>query len=593
MLTQVGKYLIEEKVGVGGFGTVYKGRDPFIKRAVAIKTCQSDEEEIKKRFFREAEFAGNLHHRNITTIYDFGVTDEGTPYIVQEFLTGDDLDKLAKKREPLPLKRKLAILLDVCEGLGYAHGAGIIHRDIKPSNVRILEDGTVKLMDFGIAKSMVSQSTLTQTGITLGTASYLAPEQIRGEDLDTRTDLFSLGVLAYELVTGAKPFTGDHISTVLYKIMNEHPAPPSTLAPDLPRALDAIILKALEKDRTRRYATCAEVKTEIAAVLAGLSDEAARVSEPVTDMDRTLATPSAGYQTGAASRPPSRVMDTPLNSAALRQTQGGVADVRLRTTGGGAELPSATAAHAAESGPALRVFLSAAVVVAAGVGAFWLYTQKKAAQPQSVSSEPTAASAPATAGTATTAATPSSAAPEPSTGSPSASAPGASTAAPAGAPPVAVAAEPTEPPKPSGPVTVTFRSNQVASLTVDGKKQGSVLPAGTRLSLKPGAHTAVFEVPGFMKLPPQTFDVTGPDTRPVTAVFPAKGQVVLTVSPPGAEIRIDGVSAGPASGAPLKKFLAAGPHEIVVSLAGYRTETKAIDLDEEAQSSYRIDLKKE
>src|SRR5262249_36500224 len=160
MLTQVGKYLIEEKVEVGGFGTVYKGRDPFIKRAVAINPCQSEDEEIKKRFFREAEFAGNLHHRNITTIYDFGVTDDGTPYIVQEFLTGEDLDKLVKKREPMPLKRKLQILIDVCEGLGYAHAAGIIHRDIKPSNVRILEDGTVKLMDFGIAKSMVSQSTL-------------------------------------------------------------------------------------------------------------------------------------------------------------------------------------------------------------------------------------------------------------------------------------------------------------------------------------------------------------------------------------------------------------------------------------------------
>jgi len=252
MLTQVGKYLIEEKVGVGGFGTVYKGRDPFIKRAVAIKTCQSEEDEIKKRFFREAEFAGNLHHRNITTIYDFGVTDDGTPYIVQEFLTGEDLDKLARKRDPLPLRRKLEILVDVCEGLGYAHAAGIIHRDIKPSNVRILEDGTVKLMDFGIAKSMVSQSTLTQTGITLGTASYLAPEQIRGEDLDARTDLFSLGVLAYELTTGQKPFTGDHISTVLYRIMNEQPAPPSTLVPGLPRALDAIVVKLLEKDRDRK-----------------------------------------------------------------------------------------------------------------------------------------------------------------------------------------------------------------------------------------------------------------------------------------------------------------------------------------------------
>jgi hypothetical protein len=142
-------------------------------------------------------------------------------------------------------------------------------------------------------------------------------------------------------------------------------------------------------------------------------------------------------------------------------------------------------------------------------------------------------------------------------------------------------------------VTVTFRSNQLASLIVDGKKHGSVLPAGTHLTLGPGTHTAVFEVPGFMKLPPQSFEVTGPDTKPVTAVFPAKGQLVLTVTPPGAEVRIDGVSAGPASGAPLKKFLAAGAHEVVVSLPGYRSETKAIDLDEEAQATYRIDLKKE
>ncbi len=596
MLTQVGKYLIEEKVGVGGFGTVYKGRDPFIKRAVAIKTCQSDEDEIKKRFFREAEFAGNLHHRNITTIYDFGVTDEGTPYIVQEFLTGEDLDKLAKKREPLPLKRKLAILMDVCEGLGYAHAAGIIHRDIKPSNVRILEDGTVKLMDFGIAKSMVSQSTLTQTGITLGTASYLAPEQIRGEELDTRTDLFSLGVLAYELVAGAKPFTGDHISTVLYKIMNEHPAPPSTLAPDIPRALDPIILKALEKDRRRRYGSCAEVKAEIAAVLAGLSDETARPAEPALDMDRTLATPSAGYRTGAAARQPSRVLDAPLNpSASLRTAQGGVADVRLRTSGGPPGVsPSATAAHATESGPALRVFLSAAVVVVAGIAAFWLYTQKKAPHPQSVSAEPSAASAPETAAAPATSA---SVEPLPSTAATLTSAPAPSTAPPAAAlpavSPAPVAAEPTQPPKPPGPVVVTFRSNQLASLTVDGKKAGSVLPAGTHLTLKPGTHTAVFEVPGFMKLPPQTFDVTGPDTKPVLAVFPAKGQIVLTVTPAGAEIRIDGVSAGTASGSPLKRFLAAGAHEIVVSLAGYRSETKAIDLDEEAQAITRIDLKKE
>jgi serine/threonine-protein kinase len=586
MLTQVGKYLIEEKVGVGGFGTVYKGRDPFIKRAVAIKTCQSEEEEIKKRFFREAEFAGNLHHRNITTIYDFGVTDDGTPYIVQEFLTGEDLDKLARKRDPLPLRRKLEILVDVCEGLGYAHAAGIIHRDIKPSNVRILEDGTVKLMDFGIAKSMVSQSTLTQTGITLGTASYLAPEQIRGEDLDARTDLFSLGVLAYELTTGQKPFTGDHISTVLYRIMNEQPAPPSTLVPGLPRALDAIVLKLLEKDRTRRQTTCAEVKAELGAVLAGLSD-APEHGAPVDDMDRTVATPSAGYQTSGAARP-ARVLDTPLSpSAPVRQTPGGAADVRLRTTGGAPVPPPSAEAHASESGPVLRVLLSAAVVVLAGGGAFWLYIQKKAAKPQQpVSVEAPAPAVPAS--SATTAAAPgSTSAPAPSTAVPE---PAPASAA---APPVTVAAEPTQAPTPSGPVMVTFRSNQVATLTIDGKKKGSVLPAGTRFSVEPGKHTAVFEVPGFMKLPPITFVVDGPDTKPVPAIFPAKGLVVLVVTPPGAEIRIDGVAQEPPAAPPFKKFLAAGQHDIAVSMPGYRTEMKAIDLDEEAQNTYRIDLKKE
>lgn len=588
MLTQVGKYLIEEKVGVGGFGTVYKGRDPFIKRAVAIKTCQSEEEEIKKRFFREAEFAGNLHHRNITTIYDFGVTDDGTPYIVQEFLTGEDLDKLARKRDPLPLRRKLEILVDVCEGLGYAHTAGIIHRDIKPSNVRILEDGTVKLMDFGIAKSMVSQSTLTQTGITLGTASYLAPEQIRGEELDARTDLFSLGVLAYELTTGQKPFTGDHISTVLYRIMNEQPAPPSTLVPSLPPALDGIVVKLLEKDRARRHPNCAEVKAELGAVLAGLSDRPDADADRVDDMDRTVPTPSAGYHTGAAPRAVSRVLDTPLSPPApLRQTQGGVADVRLRATGGAQVLPSSTEAHARESGPALRVLLSAAVVVLAGGGGFWLYVQKKAAKPQ----PPASAEAPATAApvpAATTApSSASSSAPAPATASPEPA------PAPASAPPVVAAPEPTQAPTPSGPVMVTFRSNQVATLTLDGKKKGSVPPAGARFSLDHGKHTAIFEVPGFMKLPPKAFEVTGPDTKPVTAEFPARGLLSLTVTPANAQILIDGVSVEAGSSMPLKKSLVAGSHEIVVSMPGYRTETRSIELDEEAQGVYRIDLKKE
>ena len=573
MLTQVGKYQIVEKIGVGGFGTVYKGRDPFIKRNVAIKTCQSDEEEIKKRFFREAEFAGNLHHRNVTTIYDFGVTDDGTPYIVQEFLTGDDLDKAIKKKEPLTLARKLQILIDVCDGLGYAHTSGIIHRDIKPSNIRILEDGTVKIMDFGIAKSLVSQSTLTQTGITLGTASYLAPEQIRGEDLDPRTDIFSLGVVAYEIVTGQKPFTGDHISTVLYKIMNEMPAPPSSLDPALSRGLDAMVLKALEKDRTKRFASCAEMRAECQTLLQTVPDGPAFQMPVERDMDKTLATPSAGFQVSTSvslgatpTARASRVLDTPLGpSTNARATAGGLADVHLRTD-------DASAGHRTareEGGSALKVFLAAIVLVAVAGGTWFVAQKKHSGAPVT----PTAVPLPA----AFTAAAPAVSA---ETAPPQAAAP---TAAPVKVKEVATTAP------------VTFKSNIYAELYINGKRQSANLPRATTITLKPGRYSAVFDAPGFMKITKE-FEVSGagPKAMTVPGEFPGRGIVTFTVLPARAEIRLDGVLFGASTGGPMKKTLRAGPHEISVSLAGYKTFTRTVDVAEDDSFAIpRIELKKE
>src|SRR5512140_16009 len=583
MLTQVGKYLIEEKVGVGGFGTVYKGRDPFIKRAVAIKTCQSEEEEIKKRFFREAECAGNLHHRNVTTIYDFGVTDDGTPYIVQEFLTGDDLDKAIKKKVPLTLQRKLQILIDVCDGLGYAHAAGIIHRDIKPSNIRILEDGTVKIMDFGIAKSLVSQSTLTQTGITLGTASYLAPGQIRGEDLDARTDIFSLGVLAYEIVTGQKPFTGDHISTVLYKIMNEMPAAPSALDPALSHGLDAMILKALDKDRTKRFASCSEMRADCQALLQTVPDGPA--FQMPSDMEKTVATPSEGFQvsrsvslgatpTGRASR----VLDTPLGpSAAGRPTAGGLADVHLRTDG---VAVGHRVAHE-EGGSALKVFLAAIVLVVVAGGTWLVARSRHGAAPVTPTSVPEPAAS--------------------TTGTQPPPAPATTSAEPATVPaaPAAPTAEPTAAPVKVKEVAtsapVTFKSNIYAELTIDGKRQSANLPRATTVTLKPGRHSAVFDAPGFMKITKE-FEIpaAGPKAMTVLGEFPGRGIVTFTVLPARAEIRLDGVLIGPSTGGPMKKTLRAGPHEISVSLAGYRTYTRTVEVAEDDSFAIpRIELKKE
>ncbi|HMF09472.1 MAG TPA: serine/threonine-protein kinase, partial [Thermoanaerobaculia bacterium] len=264
-----------EQIGVGGFGAVYKGRDPFIKRTVAVKTCQLNDEEIKSRFFREAELAGNLHHRNITTIYDFGV-EGGIPYIVQEFLTGEDLDKVIKRGDALPIARKIEILMAICDGLGYAHQHSIVHRDIKPANIRILEDGSVKIMDFGIAKSLQAESNLTQTGITLGTSAYLAPEQIRGESLDQRTDMFALGVLAYELLSYRKPFRGEHLSTVLYKILNENPEPLDAINPEIPAALSAAVARAMEKTIEARYPNMEALRQDLLLIYRDLAESSSR-----------------------------------------------------------------------------------------------------------------------------------------------------------------------------------------------------------------------------------------------------------------------------------------------------------------------------
>ncbi len=363
MLAKVGKYEIIEKIGVGGFGTVFKGRDPYIKRTVAIKTCQSDEDELRKRFFREAEFAGNLHHRNITTIYDFGLTEEGLPYIVQEFLTGEDLDRKVKRKDDLPLAWRVRVLADICEGLHYAHTAGIVHRDVKPSNIRILEDGTVKIMDFGIAKSMVTESTLTQTGITLGTASYLAPEQIRGEPVDARTDIFSLGVLAYELLTYTRPFAGEHISTVLYKIMNESPPSPAAVDPSLPAELARVVERALQKDRANRFASCAEMKASLESVLEHLSGP---VTAPLRPPAGESALP-AGPRTFGSARLDERALVSPQGPSTA-------ADLPLRPEPP-APAPRAPLSPAApeETGGALKVFLGAlAVLVVVGGGLGWL-----------------------------------------------------------------------------------------------------------------------------------------------------------------------------------------------------------------------------
>ena len=258
MTQRIAKYEIVEKIAEGGFGVVYRARDPFIKRQVAIKTCSVANEEMARRFFREAEIAGRFDHPNVTIVHDFGVEGQ-LAYLVQEYLSGEDLLAKIRRREALPIAEKIGWLLQVAAGLAYAHSKDVIHRDIKPANLRVLEDGSVKILDFGIAKLVSGATQLTQKGMAVGTLGYLSPEQLRDQELDTRTDIFSFGVVAYELVTYQKPFQSRHLSTLMEEILHREPPAMSALVPDCPPALEAVVRKCLAKNRAERYQSFEEV----------------------------------------------------------------------------------------------------------------------------------------------------------------------------------------------------------------------------------------------------------------------------------------------------------------------------------------------
>ena len=314
-MEKIGKYRIEEKIGVGGFGEVFRGYDPLIKRHVAIKTCSAEEQEIRDRFFQEAEIAGNLHHKNITTIYDFGIHD-GLPFLIQEYLSGEDLDAKIKRREYLPYPEKLHYLLQIARGLDYAHSKQIIHRDIKPANIRILEDGTAKIMDFGIAKRAQQESGLTKTGMTIGTAAYLAPEQVRGESADRRTDVFSYGVVAYELLTYERPFQGEQISAVLYQLLNHQPEPITVAWPAAPPGVVTLIDRCLHKDPAQRYADGGDLLRGLEALRRSGRDTRAVAPEKSSDPP----TPALAERPARATRPERRPSSRPDSDSGGRAT---------------------------------------------------------------------------------------------------------------------------------------------------------------------------------------------------------------------------------------------------------------------------------
>lgn len=347
--TKAGRYEIVGELGRGAMGVVYKAVDPVIGRTVAVKTIRLSEEgtglsrpELLSRFQTEARAAGLLTHPNIVVVYDAGEED-GLYYITMELVEGKSLQAMLDARQAFPLPRVLRILEQTCSALQFAHERNVVHRDVKPANLMLTADDTVKVTDFGTAK-ILQFGTVQQTAHVMGTPSYMSPEQVKGRAVDGRSDIFSLGVMLYEMVTGEKPFPGQNITTVIYKIVNEDPVPPRQIDPTIHPGISAIVMKALAKEPEQRYQSCRDMLEDLRNYrsLAGMSAGGGNPQSTVV-MANPAASPGSTLPLNAALSGRGPVVQDPgamatvhsLNARAATATQ----TPALRRTGQIAPLP--------------------------------------------------------------------------------------------------------------------------------------------------------------------------------------------------------------------------------------------------------------
>ena len=305
---QLGRYVIESEIGRGAMGVVFKATDSVLQRVVAVKTVnmaleREHADKYEARFYQEARAAGGLNHPNIVTVYDAGKAGD-VVYMAMEYIQGVELRTLLTEGQPMGVSQALSIAAQVAEGLAYAHQAGVVHRDIKPANIMVVADGPVKITDFGIAR-MRASADLTQTGVMLGSPKYMSPEQVIGKRADHRSDIFSLGVILYEMVSGTAPFSGENVTALMYQIVNFAPPAPSAVNRAVPEMLDFIVAKMLAKLLEERY------------------QDARELARDLRECERSLAAPpgatAPGHPAGLATGTHPQIVDTQSKTVVLVQ----------------------------------------------------------------------------------------------------------------------------------------------------------------------------------------------------------------------------------------------------------------------------------
>jgi len=574
-MERIGRYEILEELGRGAMGVVYRARDPSIGRLIAIKTIRMTElsdpiesQRLRERLRREAHSAGILSHPGIVVVYDVG--QEGDlAYIAMELVPGRSLESLLEDKEPPNQQTILSVLRQTAAALDYAHKKGIVHRDIKPANILISEDGVVKITDFGVAK-IASSHQLTVAGTVLGTPNYMSPEQIQGKPVDGRADQFALGVMAYEVLTGEKPFTGEQLTTVLYKIVAEPPRPPQEVNPSLPWPVSLVLSRALAKDPEQRYPSCTEFIEALANALGTKQDwqagpRAGEAALPTAAVGTTVKEGVAARLEEAAERreeaPKKRRRAAPAAAAVLGVLAVAAAVFfgleRARSAAGTAQPPAAAVAPTPPAGerptPMPGEGRGAGAIVQAGpAGASSDAGRPAPATKAAVEPEPPA---------------------QPAKPAEAAGAP--APIKPAGSGAVKPPAE-RKPAAPGEFKLMVSTSPPGAEVVFDGNPQTKCTTPCTS-SLAPGRHTLVATLEGHRQ-ELRIFEMTGP--REIFLNLTRQtGTVRVETTPPGAQIILNGQVRQETTPATL--VLPAGKYEIQVVKNGQKDQ-QSIELKEGA-----------